>query len=48
MILSNVEIHRALDEKRLVLEPVTVETVKGVPFRNDSQFQGQHAAGGNI
>ncbi|MEJ0037514.1 MAG: dCTP deaminase [Gammaproteobacteria bacterium] len=25
-----------------------VETVKGVPLRNDSQFQGQHAAGGNV
>jgi dCTP deaminase len=25
-----------------------VETVKGVPFRNDSQFQGQRAAGGRV
>lgn len=25
-----------------------VETVKGVPFRNDSQFQGQQAPGGNV
>jgi len=25
-----------------------VETVKGVPFRNDSQFQGQQAPGGRI
>jgi dCTP deaminase len=25
-----------------------VETVKGVPFRNDSQFQGQRAPGGNV
>lgn len=25
-----------------------VEVVKGVPFRNDSQFQGQQAAGGRI
>jgi dCTP deaminase len=25
-----------------------VETVKGVPFRNDSQFQGQLAPGGNV
>lgn len=25
-----------------------VETVKGVPLRNDSQFQGQRAPGGNI
>ena len=25
-----------------------VETVKGMPFRNDSQFQGQQSAGGQI
>lgn len=25
-----------------------VETVKGMPFRNDSQFQGQHAPGGLV
>ena len=25
-----------------------VETVKGVPFRNDSQFHGQQAPGGNV
>jgi len=25
-----------------------VETVKGMPFRNDSQFQGQHAPGGVV
>lgn len=25
-----------------------VEAVKGVPLRNDSQFQGQRAPGGNI
>ncbi|HVY82711.1 MAG TPA: dCTP deaminase [Steroidobacteraceae bacterium] len=25
-----------------------LETVKGVPFRNDSQFQGQQFAGGNV
>jgi dCTP deaminase len=25
-----------------------VETVRGVPFRNDSQFQGQRAPGGNV
>ena len=25
-----------------------VETVKGIPFRNDSQFQGQQHAGGRV
>ena len=25
-----------------------VETVKGVPYRNDSQFQGQYAPGGHV
>jgi dCTP deaminase len=25
-----------------------IETVKGVPFQKDSQFQGQHAPGGNV
>jgi hypothetical protein len=100
MILSNSEIHRALDDGRLVLDPeplpkipdesgpecpyqtsavdlrlgneisyftqglpvnvdlrqggfapicqLIVETVQGVPFRNDSQFHGQEAAGGVI
>jgi len=108
MILSNVEIQRAIDAGRLVLDPeplprrpgpdgadcpyqtsavdlqlgdeisysgfkgsitlelynmgtlgislypgtpicqLIVETVKGMPFRNDSQFQGQQAAGGQI
>ena len=35
-------------EQLVDLEKAVVEQVDGVPFRNDSQFQGQSRAGGKV